>query len=263
MAKGILGRIVEEIEHWLRSDWSLADTAAHYDDLAADYDEINESTDAHFRRFIDAMRLAHLPNADRFGQGTHVLEIFARTGEGMAYFYQQGKVGSGVCVDVSRKMGEICKQRLQEVGLQDFRWVQMRDYSLPFDNDEFDVVFFLETVEHVSQPGRLVAELGRVTRPGGTMVLSTPNVLWEPVHALAAVTGLHHSEGPHRFIRYKRLLAMVKEAGFRVEYAETNVLIPEGPGWMVNLGEWLERGIIHPLMPWIGLRRFLVCRRLN
>ena len=28
MAKGILGRIAEEINHWLRSDWSLADTAA-------------------------------------------------------------------------------------------------------------------------------------------------------------------------------------------------------------------------------------------
>ncbi len=95
------------------------------------------------------------------------------------------------------------------------------------------------------------------------MVLSTPNVLWEPVHALAAITGLHHSEGPHRFIRYKRLLAMVQEAGFRVGYAETNVLVPEGPKWMVNLGEWLERGIMRPLMPLIGLRRFLVCHKLS
>ncbi len=263
MTKGILDKIVEEIRHWTRSDWPLADTAMHYDHLAEDYDEINESTDSHFRRFTDAVRLARLPDADHDGRSARVLEIFARTGEGMAYFYQQGMVKSGVCVDVSCRMGEICQRRVQEAGLEDFRWVQMLDYDLPFDDGEFDVVFFLETVEHVSQPERLVAELGRVTRSGGTMVLSTPNVLWEPVHALAAITRLHHSEGPHRFIRYKRLLEMVEQAGFRVEYEETNVLVPEGPKWMVSLGEWLERGIMNSLMPLIGLRRFLACRKLD
>ncbi|HEC34680.1 MAG TPA: SAM-dependent methyltransferase [Chloroflexi bacterium] len=257
MAKGALGRAMEEIRHWTQSDWSFAAVERHYDRLADDYDEINAATHAHFRRFTDALRLAHLPNRAR------LLEIFARTGEGTAHFYQQGKVGSAACVDVSRKMGKICKERLRAVGLEDFRWVQILDYSLPFADSEFDVVLCLETVEHVSQPERLLTELGRVTRPGGILILSTPNVLWEPVHALAAVTGLHHSEGPHRFIRYKRLLTMTEKAGFRVEHAETNVLIPEGPIWMIRLGEWLERRLKHSLMPWIGLRRFLVCRRLS
>lgn len=253
MVKGVWSRIAEEIRYWTWSDWSLADTAAHYDRLAEDYDAINESTDAHFRRFTDATRLAQLPDRAR------VLEIFARTGEGMAYFCQQGNIDFGACVDVSLKMGEICQQRLRDSDLTDFCWVQMLDYRLPFEDGEFDVVFCLETVEHVSQPERLVAELGRVTRSGGTMVLSTPNVLWEPVHAMAAVTGLHHSEGPHRFVRYGRLLNMVEQAGFRIEHTETNVLIPEGPEWMVNLGEQLEGGIMRRLMPFVGLRRFLSC----
>jgi ubiquinone/menaquinone biosynthesis C-methylase UbiE len=246
---------VEEIRHWTRSDWSLADVAAHYDRLADDYDEINEATHAHFRRFTDALRLAQLPDRAR------VLEIFSRTGEGTAYLYQQGKVGSAVCLDVSREMGEICEQRLRAVGLEDFKWIQMQDYSLPFTDGEFDVVLFLETAEHVSQPAQLLVEIGQVTKPAGTMVLSTPNVLWEPIHALAAVTGLHHSEGPHRFIRYKRLLAMIEQAGFRVERAETNVLIPAGPEWVIRLGEWLEARLKRSLMPWIGLRRMLICRK--
>ena len=90
MAKGFLERALEEIQHWTRADWSLADVAQHYDHLAKEYDAINESTDAHFRRFTDALRLARLPDHAR------VLEIFARTGEGMLYFYQQDKVGSAV-----------------------------------------------------------------------------------------------------------------------------------------------------------------------
>lgn len=255
MGRGVFGRLAQEIHYWIQPDWSLAEVEKHYDDLAVHYDEVNEAAHAHFRRFTDALRLADLPDA------TRALELFSRTGEGMAFFYQQGKVKSAACVDVSSRMGEICMRRLREVGLVDAEWVQLVDYSLPFEDGEFDVVFFLETAEHVSRPACLVGELARVTRSDGTMILSTPNVLWEPMHAFAAVTGLHHSEGPHRFIRYRRLMEMVEQAGFQVEYAETNVLIPAGPRWLVRFGEWLEDRIPDFLMHWTGLRRMLVCRR--
>jgi SAM-dependent methyltransferase len=255
VGEGFFGRAAKEIRYWTQSDWSLAEVEKHYDDLAAHYDEVNEAAHSHFRRFTDALRLADLPCQAR------AMEIFSRTGEGMAFFYQEGRVGSAVCVDVSRKMGEICKLRLGEVGLDDARWVRMVDYKLPFEDGDFDVVLFLETVEHVSRPACLVRELARVTRPDGTMILSTPNVLWEPIHAFAAITGLHHSEGPHRFIRYHRLIEMVEQAGFRVEHAETNVLVPAGPAWLIRFGGWLEDRISEPLMHWIGLRRMLICRR--
>lgn len=255
MTEKVFRRLAQEIRYWTQSDWSLAEVEEHYDDLAVHYDEVNEAAHAHFRRFTDALRLADLPD------GARALEVFSRTGEGMAFFHQQGKVGSAACVDVSRRMGEICQLRLREVGLDGATWVQMVDYSLPFEDGEFDVVFFLETAEHVSRPACLLRELARVTSPGGTMILSTPNVLWEPMHAFAAVTGLHHSEGPHRFIPYRRLVEMVEQAGFQVEHAETNVLIPAGPGWLIRFGEWLEERMPDALMHCVGLRRMLVCRR--
>jgi SAM-dependent methyltransferase len=48
---------------------------------------------------------------------------------------------------------------------------------LPFDDGAFDVVTCLEGIEHVLSPFRLIGELARVTRPGGRIVLSTPNIL--------------------------------------------------------------------------------------
>jgi SAM-dependent methyltransferase len=39
----------------------------------------------------------------------------------------------------------------------------------------FDVVCSFETIEHLTDPGRLVAEAARVLRPGGIFVCSTPN----------------------------------------------------------------------------------------
>jgi ubiquinone/menaquinone biosynthesis C-methylase UbiE len=249
-------RTKEEIHHWLRSEWTFADVGRHFDAMAQEYDEINKGAHSYFRRFTDTLRLADLPDH------AHFLDVTARTGNGTAFFYQHGKVGTAVCADVSREMGKLCRERLCAIGFEKFRWVHLDNYQWPFATGEFDVTLSLESVEHFSRPDYFIQELGRVTRPGGTLILSTPNLFWEPMHALAAVTALHHSEGPHRFIRYQRLLNMVREAGFHIDQAETTVLIPAGPAWLIRLGEWLEDRTRHTLMPLIGLRRLLIGRKL-
>lgn len=249
-----LGRIREELKHWLRSDWSFEDVARHWD-ATEDYDDINRETYSYFRRFTDGLKFSQLD------PGLHVLDFCARTGNGTIYFHENGKVDSAVCADVSRRMGEICVQRLREAGIRDFIWKQVLDYDLPFDDRSFDAILCFETIEHFSKPERLVAELSRVIRPGGCMILTTPNILWEPIHALAAIFKLHHSEGPHRFIRFGRLKAMVEQAGFCIECAETTVLVPGGPKVLVRLGEWIEARTRTWLMPIFGLRRIIIARK--
>jgi ubiquinone/menaquinone biosynthesis C-methylase UbiE len=251
-----LERVKAEIEHWTRPAWSFSALEKHFDELAADYDEINKEAHSYFRRFTDTMRLADLAD------DAYMLDVCARTGNGTAYFYRQGKVGRAVCADVSREMGKLCVQRLEAAGFHNFRWVQLRDYCWPLADGEFDVVLSLESVEHFDRPDLFIRELGRVTRPGGTLILSMPNVLWEPVHALAAVAQLHHSEGPHRFVPRRPLRHYLSRAGFEIEQTETTVLIPAGPEQLIRLGEWLEARTEESLMPLLGLRHFFICRKL-
>ena len=248
---------IQEVRHWLRKEWSFADVGRHWDETE-DYDDVNEETYSYFRRFIDGYRLS----ADLIPDDAHILDFCARTGNGTLYYYQRNKVRSAVCADVSRGQGQICQERLAQAGLNEFIWVEVLDYTLPFADDEFDTVLCFETVEHFCQPDRLIVELVRVTRSGGIVVLTTPNVLWEPVHAFAAVTGLHHSEGPHRFIRYGRLRRFIRAAGLRIERAETTVLVPAGPEWLTRLGEKIEAKTQTWLMPLLGLRRVLICRKV-
>lgn len=246
-------RIKIELNHWRRESWTFRDVGRHWDDTE-DYDEINEETYSYFRRFVDGYRLSQLVPAGR------ILDFCARTGNGTAYFYQKGKVAEAVCADVSYKMGEICRRRLKQAGLETSLWVPVWQYTLPFADNSFDSILCFETVEHFAQPDLLIAELGRVAKPGAQLILTTPNVLWEPVHALAAILKLHHSEGPHRFVKFNRLREMIKDAGFEIEREATTVLVPGGPDFLVRIGEWIEQRTMDSLMPIVGLRRIIIGR---
>ena len=48
---------------------------------------------------------------------------------------------------------------------------------LPFENESFDYVTFLEVIEHIEAPYFAVSELNRIIREKGILFLSTPNIL--------------------------------------------------------------------------------------
>lgn len=50
-------------------------------------------------------------------------------------------------------------------------------YQLPFAPGSFDVALFLEVFEHLLHPFTAIREIKRVLRPGGLLILTTPNPL--------------------------------------------------------------------------------------
>ena len=49
--------------------------------------------------------------------------------------------------------------------------------GLPFPDDHFDCVVSVEVIEHIENHFTFVRELVRVTRPGGRVIITTPNVM--------------------------------------------------------------------------------------
>jgi len=47
--------------------------------------------------------------------------------------------------------------------------------TLPFVSETFDAVVCTEVIEHVVEPARVLAELWRVLKPGGTLIVTFPN----------------------------------------------------------------------------------------
>lgn len=58
-----------------------------------------------------------------------------------------------------------------------YRPVNVEEDRFPYSDESFDVVLFCEVIEHLqTDPVAAIEEIHRVLRPGGRLVLSTPNV---------------------------------------------------------------------------------------
>ncbi len=59
----------------------------------------------------------------------------------------------------------------------EFHAVDLDTEPLPLPDDAVDLTVSIETIEHLENPRRFVRELARVTRPGGCVIVTTPNQL--------------------------------------------------------------------------------------
>ena len=102
--------------------------------------------------------------------------------------------------------------------------------ELPFAEDTFDLVWCGETLEHVADVAGLLAEVRRVLRWGGTLLVTTPNVPRLGV-AVEALRGrpLEERLDPRadhlRFFTARTLAGVLRDAGF----AEVAVRADGGP----------------------------------
>lgn len=136
---------------------------------------------------------------------------------------------------------------------------------LPFGDATFDVITMVETLEHIFLEDRPTAlgECHRVLRPGGSIVLSTPNHA-SFVERFKRFTGRHPrlrerlptmcypDEGtarrdyhPYRYHHPRpdsRIRALLEDAGFRVE-SVTHFLfmLKNAPDWAYPLASLAER----------------------
>ena len=107
---------------------------------------------------------------DQSLRGKRVLDVGCGTGP---FSLAAGQRGADV---VSLDIGVQLLHRARAKGVT--RVVAGDAATLPFPTDEFDIVLSSECLEHTPDPERVVAEMLRVLRPGGRLVVTCPNRLW-------------------------------------------------------------------------------------
>lgn len=105
---------------------------------------------------------------------------------------------------------------------------------LPFSDAVFDAVVCVDGIEHLERPFDFVRECRRVVRPGGTLVLSTPNISALRSRWRWLLTGFHNkgkvplderepSPWHHvSLLSFPALRYMLHRSGFRITRVATN-----------------------------------------
>lgn len=117
-----------------------------------------------------ALHLARYEFAAGFAEaGARILDMACGVGYGTRLLADRSG-GRALGVDVSEQAISHARRRYERDGIE-FQVADALEFGEPAS---YDLVVSLETVEHVSDPGRLMHRLLELVRPGGTLVASVP-----------------------------------------------------------------------------------------
>ena len=74
--------------------------------------------------------------------------------------------------------------------------VDLNDCSLPYDDNFFDAITFTEVIEHLENHRKILEEINRVLKPGGCLVITTPNILNMKSRIRFLLFGFYNLFGP-------------------------------------------------------------------
>ena len=141
------------------------------------YQNRQERMDATLKIFDRQRREFHLSRyqfAAKRVQGKRVLDCACGTGYGVRILHEAGDAAFVVGVDIEPKAIEYaCKEHKVDAAT----FICSSGDCLALPKASVDVVTSFETIEHVPDDVALINEFHRVLRPGGVLIISTPN-LW-------------------------------------------------------------------------------------
>lgn len=116
------------------------------------------------------------------GSAQSILDIGCGNGELLELFSTRS-LGVTRCVGVD--MGNSVTEMLAARGFEGI--VGDAQAALPIASRSFDCVIAAELIEHLFDTDAFVGEIARVLRPGGILLLSTPNLAYLPNRVLLAL----------------------------------------------------------------------------
>src|SRR3989344_1587566 len=124
--------------------------------------------------------------------GKKILDIACGWGELLVLAKEQGLMVSGI--DISPHAIKLAKKRIQDGDLK-----VARAEKLPYQNNSFDYIVCVGSLEHFDSPEKALSEMSRVIKPGGKIFIRVPNLYFLGHIFMAVKFGKFPSEGGQDF----------------------------------------------------------------
>jgi SAM-dependent methyltransferase len=138
---------------------------------------------------VDPRDFVHVP------AGARVLDYGCGHAGYLSDFHDRGVAISGA--EIAGYVVEACRKKGFDV-------YKVDDFShIPFDDEEFDIVYLMQVFEHLRDPHSFVKELARILKRGGMLYLAVPNAasIWRKVFGNNWVSGWF---APFHLFHYNR-----------------------------------------------------------
>ncbi len=154
--------------------------AGVFDSVASRYDLMNDLMSAGLHRLWKRCLVEH----SRVRPGERVLDLAGGTGDLARLFAGRvGADGTVVLADINRSMLLQGRDRLLDAGTL-LPLVQCDAEALPFPAGSFDCVAIAFGLRNITRKERALAEMGRLLRPGGRLLVLEFSRVWKPLAGL-------------------------------------------------------------------------------
>lgn len=132
-------------------------------------------------------------------------------------------------IDMTPAMLEQAAERQQSLGLTNVTWDQGSAYCLPYPNGSFTRVLSRYSFHHFDQPATALAEMRRVCKKGGLLVIADFDIAPLYGNAFNQMEKLRDPSHVHAFSQ-QEFTALIKEAGFKHVYVNNYTIDMELEG---------------------------------
>ncbi|HET9910071.1 MAG TPA: class I SAM-dependent methyltransferase [Anaerolineales bacterium] len=154
-----------------------------------------------------------------------------------------------VALDLAKQALTFVRSRLREAksgseAPRDFMCIQSIGELLPLASDSFECILLSEVIEHLEQPQISIKEAARVLRPGGRLLVTTPNYrsFWPLMErAVDMLNMAPKMAGEQHISRFhsKSLKNLLIESGLKIDYLGTIFFL--SPFLSLISSKWAER----------------------
>ena len=232
---------------------------------------------SHGRRFVVARELV----ADRAGGA--LLDYGCGDGTFVALAHDLFRESVGADIDATQVLG--CSERLG--GLAGVRFVTIGALADPGHGGHYDAIVCMEVLEHcpTDLQARVLADIDRLSAPGGLVVISVPIetgptlAVKQAVRAAAALAGQKEYSHRERYAPGEFVRMLFAGRGSRIPREEFTATAPDGTvarfhghkgfNWrilerMIAATFVIERRLYSPVRytgPWLNSQVWFVCRK--